>query len=68
MQLIKITLCLLAIASICNPAFPSPTAYFCTGQVTDQNYEIAGIVMLGLFFWGLCRLNRNNKDDSGEND
>ncbi len=36
---------------------------FCSGRGIETPYEIGGLVMLGLFLWGLYRLKRNNRDD-----
>jgi len=36
---------------------------FCSGHGIETPYEIGGLVMLGLFLWGLYRLKRNNRDD-----
>jgi len=36
---------------------------FCSGGGIDTPYEIGGLVMLGLFLWGLYRLKRNNRDE-----
>ncbi len=39
------------------------TLPFCSGNPVNGIYEVAGLVMIGLFLWGLYRLNRKNEDD-----
>lgn len=36
---------------------------FCSGGDVNLPYEIGGLIMLGLFVWGLYRLRRNNRDE-----
>ena len=33
---------------------------FCSGNPIDWSYELGGLVLLGLFLWGLYRIRRNN--------
>lgn len=39
------------------------TLPFCNDSPVNWMYEAGGLVMLGLFFWGLYRLSRNKKED-----
>lgn len=69
MRLIKITLILLIGGSIYKFATSGKSFHiakalpFCNGGPVNWMYEAGGLVMLGLFFWGLYRLSRNKKDD-----
>lgn len=36
---------------------------FCSGNPIQWSYEIGGLAMLVLFFWGLHRLRRNNRHE-----
>jgi hypothetical protein len=69
MKLIKITLilliggCIYRFVTSGKSFHIARTLPFCSGEPVNRMYEIGGLVMLGLFFWGLYRLNRNTKDD-----
>ena len=70
MKLIKIALIVLVGASVYSFVTSgerfhiAKTLPFCNGRQVHGAYEIGGLILLGLFIWGLCRLSRNNKDDS----
>jgi len=36
---------------------------FCSGNPIEWSYELGGLAMLVLFFWGLHRLRRHNRRD-----
>ena len=69
MRLIQLTLILLIAAAVFlfvtnGEIFHiSRVLPLCSGNRIDTPYEVGGLVMLGLFLWGLYRLNRNNRDE-----
>ena len=69
MRLIRLTVILLVAATvflfITNGRIfhLSRVLPFSSGAGIDLPYEIGGLVMLGLFLWGLYRLRRNDRDE-----
>lgn len=73
MKAVKITIILLIAAGvwgfITNDSFfhIAKALPFCHGKDINPLYEVAGLVIVGLFFWGLYRLNRNKDRRDEEN-
>lgn len=72
MKLIKITIILLIGGGIYR-FFTSGQSFhiaktlpFCNGTPVNWLYETGGLVMIGLFLWGLYRLGHNKKEDDEE--
>jgi len=69
MRIIKITLCLLIAAGVLAFVKSGRVFHiakvlpFCSGSPIRWPYELGGLAIIGLFIWGLARLNRNSNDD-----
>ena len=69
MRVIKVILILLIASSVFAFVKSGMTFHiakvlpFCSGNPIERNYELGGLVIIGLFIWGMYRLNRNNKKD-----
>ena len=72
MRVIKITLILLVASSVFAFVKSGMVFHiakvlpFCSGNPIVWSYEIGGLVIIGLFIWGLRRLNRNRRKDNNE--
>ena len=69
MKLIQLTLILLIAAAVFLFITDGDTFHlsrvlpFCSGDGLETPYEVGGVVMLGLFLWGLYRLKQNDRDE-----
>ena len=72
MRVIKITLILLVASSVFAFVKSGMSFHiakvlpFCSGNPIQGGYELGGLAIIGLFIWGLYRLNRNNREDNNE--
>ena len=69
MKLIQTTIIILVAAAVWlfvtdgNVFHISRILPFCSGDDIEWGYEAGGLIIVGLFLWGLHRLRRNGRQD-----